>query len=262
MDADLVCPTRFQRDVEERMLPRGLHDFEVGHRLAGLVGVERTPRRVAARAADRRVDPARARARVRANQRQVPALDLTTTNRLPEPGVRALGSRCDEESGRIAVKTVDDARPLRIVAAASLEGDELRGEGVSPPSRARVHRQSGGLVDDDEMLVLEKHANGDRLRLDTFDSRGKRDLDRRAGLESMALGTRDAVDQDRALLHQPLGERARPDLGSHRERAVETRACVVLSDGEAKSCHRARRAFGATGLQGRARRRGWPPRRR
>ena len=99
-----------------------------GHRLAGLVGVERTPRRIAARAADRRVDPARARARVCANQRQVPALDLTTTNRLPARRTRA---RIALRRGVRTHRGRDGGRcPAAPDRRRKPRADELRGEGA------------------------------------------------------------------------------------------------------------------------------------
>ncbi len=122
VDPDLVCPPRLQRDVEERMLRRRLHDLEVGHGLAGLVGVERTPRRVAARAADRSVDPTRARARMPSHQRQVSALDLTTTNGIPKSRIR--------RSDRVATRSPDVSRSRRWTMPGR--------SGSSPPRAPRV----------------------------------------------------------------------------------------------------------------------------
>src|SRR5207249_8461605 len=63
MDTDLVRPAGLERDAEERVAAQQLDDLEMRDGLARRVRVERVARRLAAVAADRRLDPPRARAR-------------------------------------------------------------------------------------------------------------------------------------------------------------------------------------------------------
>ena len=67
---------------------------------------------------------------------------------------------------------------------------------------------------------------------------GQLDDNDRARLEAVALLACRSVDRHRSVDEEPLGKRPRPDLGSRRERAVEARPCVVVSDREAKRRHR------------------------
>src|SRR5438128_11872465 len=69
--ADLVRATGLQRDAQERVLRQELGHLEVRHRLARRIRVERVARGVVAVAADRRLDPAGARARAAVDERQV-----------------------------------------------------------------------------------------------------------------------------------------------------------------------------------------------
>ena len=71
VDADLVRPAGLEADVEQRVAAEQPLDLEVRDGVARRVGVERVPRRLAAVAADRRLDPPRARARPAADERQV-----------------------------------------------------------------------------------------------------------------------------------------------------------------------------------------------
>ena len=57
---DYVYIPPFEPHVEERVARQKLLHFEMRDRLAGLVGVERVPERVAAVTPDRRLDPATA----------------------------------------------------------------------------------------------------------------------------------------------------------------------------------------------------------
>ena len=101
-----------------------------------------------------------------------------------------------------------------------------------PVSGGRMHDQSLGLVDDDDVVVLVDHVErngfGRRLR-----RRGRRhvDDDRGAGIDAMARITdRAPVDRDRTGLDQRLEPRAR-QLGDMRgEHAVEPAAGLIVRD--------------------------------
>src|SRR5439155_22423363 len=64
VDADLVGSSRLEPDVQQRVARQQLDEVEMRDRVAGRVGVERVPQSIAPVAADRSLDPARARARM------------------------------------------------------------------------------------------------------------------------------------------------------------------------------------------------------
>src|SRR5204862_4087936 len=82
VNADLVRAAGFERDAEESVGAQQLDDLEMRDRLARSVRVERVARRVAAVAADRRLDPPRARARPPGDEREVLALHLPLAHEL------------------------------------------------------------------------------------------------------------------------------------------------------------------------------------
>lgn len=94
---------------------------------------------------------------------------------------------------------MDDARSLGIIATAGSERQELTCECPGANTRARVHGETCRLVHNEEMLVLEQHWNGCRLRLKSSRNNRKLDVDHRAGLQAMALGSNCAVDENGAL---------------------------------------------------------------
>jgi hypothetical protein len=63
VDADLVRPARLEANVEQRVAREQLRQLELRDRLPRDLGVERVPQRIAAVAADRRLDPPPAGAR-------------------------------------------------------------------------------------------------------------------------------------------------------------------------------------------------------
>ena len=130
--ADLVRAPGLERDVEERVLRQGLHDLEVRHRLARLVGVERAPRRIAPVAADRRLDPSRAGARMPADEREVAALDLAPPDRLLERGVRRLGRERRRGARTCPGRAGGRCPGARDRPARGAEREELRGERAAP----------------------------------------------------------------------------------------------------------------------------------
>jgi hypothetical protein len=141
-----------------------------------------------------------------ADECQIVAFDRSAADRVLEGGMRVFGPGDHEETGRLAVQPVDDARPLRIVAASCSERQELPCERAGARSRARMNGESRRLVHDEEMLVLEQHRDRRGLWLKTSRSGRKLDIDHRAGLESVTLLPHEAVDEHGALLEQPLGD--------------------------------------------------------
>ena len=106
VDADLVRAAGLEADVEQRVPVEQALDLEVRDRLARRVGVERVARRLAAVAADRRLDPAGPRARPTADERLVAPLERPRSDELLQPartpprcGRRRAGRRCRGRAG-------------------------------------------------------------------------------------------------------------------------------------------------------------------
>ena len=106
VDADLVRPAGLEPHVEQRVLGQHLDELEQRDRVARLVRVERPPRRVAAVAADRGVDPPRARARrprtsarYRRSTSRVPDRLLERGERLAPCARRRAGPTCRGRAG-------------------------------------------------------------------------------------------------------------------------------------------------------------------
>ena len=245
------------------MLGKELHELEVGHGVPRLVRVERAQRTFAAVAADRRVDASRSRLRPAADEREVAALDLPPSDRLLEAGVarprcarRRAGRTCRGRDGGRSRDARGRRRPRRRAsgAAAGASRSLTPGAGctVSPAGLSSTSRCSSSYATATVTGPGATSAAGHR----------QDDLDDGAGLEPVALRALRAVHANRALAQQPLGERARADLGPCGERPVQARAGVVLSDREAESRHAGDHASGGACRQGRALRTGRRLRRR
>jgi hypothetical protein len=197
-----------------------LHDLEVRDRLARRVGVERHARRLAPVAADRRLDPSAARARAAPHERQVLPLDLALTQRRLEPLVCLVRAGHDQQPRRVAVEAVDDARPVRVLPARRLP-DEPVDERARASAGAGVHGDAGGLVDDEQVLVLEGDAQRDVLLLERRSLRLGLERELLSPAELVTLRRRSAVEGDPTAFDQALGRRARAHLGQRGEEPVE-----------------------------------------
>ena len=106
-------------------------------------------------AADRRLDDEVGRGGA---EREGPVLALDGALLKLAHEVRLGGKRAgdDHEAGRVAVEAVDDARTghLAELGIAPQQAVEQRAAGVA---RARMHDETGGLVDDDDRIVLVDH---------------------------------------------------------------------------------------------------------
>ena len=255
MDADLVRPPRLERDAEQRVAPEQLVDLEVRHRFARRVGVERVPLRVAAVAADRRLDRAlRERGRPTTSARYSRVSSRTRTSscrRRCASGERATTSRPEVSrssrctipgrSGSSPPSTSYASRPCTSVPCA------WPGAGMNDEARR--------LVDDQQVLVLVRDGEIHRLGLERALRRGGRlELDLLAADELVALQPHAPVDEHAARSEQSLGDGARADLGQFGEEAVESPAGGVVRDVQP---HHGRAAPGAApALQRRAQRGG------
>jgi hypothetical protein len=110
---------------------------------------------------DRRLDRAAARGRAPDHEGEVLAFDLAALQRALKPRVGELRARDDEQPGGIAVEAVDDAGALRVAAGRLGRSGRRRGalreqlgERVLAVALGGVDDDSGGLVDDEQVLVL------------------------------------------------------------------------------------------------------------
>src|SRR4051794_27217569 len=203
--ADLVHPTRLEPHAKQRVPGEQPLDLELRDCVTCGIRVERDPRRVAAVAADRRLDPSRPRARASVHERDVRPLERAVTHELLQPCMCFLRARDHHQPRRVAVEPVHDPGPLR-VAPRDLPGQRMD----KRPLRmavTRVHDEARRLVDDEQMLVLPGDC-GLRRRCDLGDGGRRRHLDLLAAREPVALRARDPV-YERPRFDGPLRGRAR-----------------------------------------------------
>ena len=237
--------------------PSSSSDLEPRHRLARGRRVERVARLVGAVAADRRLDPPRARAQRALHEREIAPLDVPAPDRLLQPLVRLVGARDDEQAGGVAVEAVHDPGPV-LVAAGGVVLDQPVHERSRRVPDARMDDDSRRLVDDQQVLVLPGDVQVHRLRLERRSVRRQLDDDVLPALQPVALDAGLAVDEDGAARDQPLGERARAHLRPAGDRAVEA---LGLRGAKAESCQLGG-AGASLGRPLRGLRRGWRRRRR
>ena len=235
MHADLVRPPRLERDPQEGVPRQQLLDLEMRHRVARRIGVERLPERVVAVAPDRSVDRAAQRARPSGDERDVLARERARLHELLQPAVRLGRAGDDEQPRRVAVEPVHDAGPLRLVSTFDVVGEQPVHERPARVPGRRMHDETRRLVDDEQMLVLVRHDEIHLLRLERARRCGRRlELELLPALELVALRARAAVDEHAAAAQQPLGYRARADLGHLRQEAVEPLACRLRRDAQSR----------------------------
>jgi hypothetical protein len=244
VDTDLVHAAGFEADAQERVAREELDELEVRDRLTRAVAVEGLARRVPAVAADRRLDPARARPRLAPDEREVLAFQVAATDELLQPAVCLLRARDDEQARGVAVEPVDDAGPVLLPALGAVL-DQTVNERALSASGPGMDDDACGLVDDEQVLVLVRDAEIDARGPDPLSPLGRLELDLLAFLEAIALWPRRAVDGDAAGLEQALGVRAGSELLEAAEEPVEPRARGVSADANADDRRSARRRRGA-----------------
>ncbi len=132
-----------------------------------------------------------------------------------------------EQAGGVAVEPVHDSGALRVDAARQPAREEpVHERGLSQP-RGRMRDEPRGLVDDEQVLVLEHDV---QVELDRLEARPwilELDLDLLAAAQPERLAGDVAVDRDPPGRDVPLRRRPRADLRVLGEEAVETDAARV-----------------------------------
>ena len=146
----------------------------------------------------------------------------------------ALGD--DEQAGGVAVQAVHDPGAPVLLAARDATGERLRKRAMAMPAR-RMHDHPDGLVDDDQVLVLERDGEV-RHRLGAAGRIGRALLVEHhqplAAAHADALARGLAVDPHEPALDQPRRLRARSD--GRREERVEALPGRVKRDVELDHC--------------------------
>ena len=217
--------------------PQQLHDLEARHRLARGRRVERVARLVAAVAADRRLDPPRARARralrrARGSAARRAARRIASCSRSCASSERATTSRPEvSRSSRWTIPGRSSSPP----AASCVEQPVHERAGRVPG--ARVDDDARRLVDDEQVLVLPGDVQVHRLRLERRRaSGGQLDDDVLPALQPVAL--RRAASPSTRTAPPAISRSAsarEPTSGRPATRAVEP---LGLRGAKAESCQR------------------------
>jgi len=208
MDADLMRSPRLEANAQKRVARQELLEFEVRHGRPRRVGVEGMAEPVVAVTSDRRVDRSAPGARLAHDQREVLARQGPATDETLQLLVRLVRARDHEQSRRVPVEAMDDSRPILLPALGPC-GRERLCERASGVTGRGVHHDTGGLVHDEEVLVLVR--DGELGRRDVRLRRNRRrrlDLDRLSARELVALFARLSVDAYGFRREKPLGRRA------------------------------------------------------
>src|SRR5439155_9855860 len=123
-------------------------------------------------------------------------------------------------AGGVAIEPVDDPGSLGRASGHAVE--EAVDERPFGAPRPGVHHQTGRLVDDQEMVVLEGDAKLHGLLLERSGRRRWLERDLLPTPEAMAFRAGMPIDQDSALGHEPLGRGPGAHLLEAGEEAVET----------------------------------------
>ena len=124
---------------------------------------------------------------------------------LDEALVCLLRPRDEHEAGGVPVEPVDDSRPLGI-AAGRAELEQPVRERLPLVEPDGMHDEASGLVDDEQMLVLEHDSEPELDRSEAL-RLGQLELELLAARQPVALRTLLPVDEHPTGGDEPLGER-------------------------------------------------------
>jgi hypothetical protein len=162
VDADLVRAARLEPNPQQRVLRQDVLDVEVRDGVARRAGVDGLPRRIISVAADGRLDSPATRTRPAPDERKVLAFERAPPDEALQAGEGILAAGDDEQARRIPVEAVDDARSLGRAAGCAPSAER---PGERPPRMTcpGMDYDSGGLLDDEQVLVLPGDVQARRL---------------------------------------------------------------------------------------------------
>ena len=162
----------------------------------------------------------------------VASIDTTRGECGREQAVRPIGFRDDQQTRRFLVESMHDAGTF--IAAFRRElpasADECVHESAGPVSWCRMHNHSGGLVNHEEVFVLEHDADWQRLA-DDVDAAWCRDGDGYLLGHCRAISglLRLAIDRDHAGRDERGGLRTR-QIGRGRDDQIEALTVTACFD--------------------------------
>ena len=221
---------RLERHLEQGARTEPFDQLEPRDRIPRRRGVERMARAVDPVAADRRLDPPRPGPWRPKDERQVDALDETAPDRLLEACVRLVRASDHEHARRVAVETVDDARPISSPPAASSASRPCTSVPVSWPAAGWTTMPAG-------LSTTSRCSSSQRTRRSIASATGAdtaggsstaTSSPPRAGGSSPGAPSTSTAPSAISQFREP----ARPDLRVRGERAIEP---VGLSDAKTES---------------------------
>jgi hypothetical protein len=229
VDADLVRSARFEPNPQQRVPRQEVLDIEVRDGVARRARIDGLPRRITSVAADGRLDPPAARPRPAPDERKVLTFERAPTNEALQAREGLLAAGDDEQTRRIPVEAVDDARSLGRAAGRPPSAEH---PGERPPcvTCPWVDHNSGGLLDDEQVLVfpsdVQARGLGFRFRLGSNFRRLEANL--LTADEAVALRPGDPVYE-----HFPFGDESLrggtgADGGLLREEPIQPQPCGGL----------------------------------
>ncbi len=246
---DLVRAPGLQPALDQRRRAQRLDAPHPGDGMAPAIEEHRLPLAVGAVPAQPRLDPqprpvsahasrphqARiGRVRHAEADRAVEPVDLVRLEQRGEPVMRGVGLRRDDQARGVLVDPVHDPRPRHPAHAGDVRPQQVHqrvDQRAVRRARRRVHHHARGLVENDQVGVLERHGQGDLLRRDLgrlrLRHRDRPGLARRRRRLDRPL--RDAAARDGAALDQPGDPAARERLARRNvtgQRLVEARRRV------------------------------------
>ncbi len=157
--ADLVGAAGLELRLEVGLGSEQLEHLEMGPRVARRCPRYRHPVAPARGAPDRGVDRSGARTHPALRERKVDPLHLAAPDLLLQRPVGLVGAGDDHQAAGPSVEAMNDSRALGILAARE-QVAELVDQGRPGVRGGRMHDESGGLVDDREMLVAVDYPQG------------------------------------------------------------------------------------------------------
>ena len=169
MHPNLVGPSRIQLEAQQRIVPQSLHQPPVGAGGSATVGInDRIFLAIQRMAADRPMDAARLPHRHPVNHRQVftagdTRLDLALQS---HQCLLALGD--NNAAGGVLIEPMHDAW-AHLAADAGQVGAMVQQtvhQGAVLVAGGRMDGEAGGLINDNQVGILVKHIEGNRLSLE------------------------------------------------------------------------------------------------